>query len=523
MRRTTSGYIASFDPLRAVLTLILVGLLARLVLAATLGLGVDESYVVAVSRVFSLSYFDHPPLHFWLVRGAALLTGSEHPVVLRLPFILLFAGTTWLMYLLTSRLFGDRSGFFAALAMNLSAVFSLSTGGWILPDGPLMFFMLAATWVLVRVLFASSAHSSLGLWLLFGILVGLGMLSKYHAVFLLAGLLVYLLTSTRSRHLLATPGPYLAVITAFLVFSPVLIWNSQHEWISFLFHSARAASKGFTPSGFAANIAGQAIWLLPWIWLPLVLTLASNVFSGPERYRKDTLLDRSWLLCCLACGPIVLFTAATLWGAQGLFHWQAPGYLLAFPLLGRAVAEQAASSRRLVSGWLKSSAVVFFVLVALLASHTATGWLRDVMPDAFAQGDPTLESLDWRELPLTLREQGYLSPGAKGQLFIVARNWIETGKIDYALGGALPVVNLSNDPHHYAFMVRLADLKGKDALIIGRDSNMADTEAALSPYFTSLSRVGVVTLHRQQRPELFLSVYLAKNFQGEYPLPFGQR
>jgi hypothetical protein len=504
-----------------VLALIIVGALARLILAATLGLGVDESYVVAVSRVFSLSYFDHPPLHFWLVRGAALLFGSEHPVVLRLPFILLFAGTTWLMYSLTSRLFGERSGFFAALAMNLSAVFSLSTGGWILPDGPLMFFMLAATWVLVRILFTNFAQSSLSLWTLFGIFTGIGTLSQYHAVFLLAGLFVYLLTSNR-RVLLASYGPYLSVVVALLVFSPVLIWNSQHEWISFLFHSGRAISKGFTPGAFAANIAGQAIWLLPWIWLPLALTLVSNVFSGPERYKSNSVVDRSWLLCCLACGPIVLFTAATLWGAQGLFHWQAPGYLLAFPLLGRAVAERAASSPRLVSGWLKSSAVVFFALVIVLASHTATGWLRDVTPDAFVQGDPTLESLDWRDLPLVLREQGYLSPDEKGKMFIVARNWIEAGKIDYALGGALPVVNLSGDPHHFAFMVRLADLKGKDALIIGRDSSMTDTEAALSPYFASLSRVGMVTLSRQQRPELLLSVYLAKNFQGEYPLPFGQ-
>ena len=51
---------------RAVLHLIAVTALVRLALAALLGLSVDESYSVAIARQFSLSYFDHPPLHLWL-------------------------------------------------------------------------------------------------------------------------------------------------------------------------------------------------------------------------------------------------------------------------------------------------------------------------------------------------------------------------------------------------------------------------------------------------------------------------
>lgn len=514
---------SGFDAFRSVLLVIGIGLVLRLILAATIGLGVDESYVVSVSRHISLSYFDHPPVHFWLVRSFAWLTGSEHPVILRLPFILLFAGTTWLMYLLSSRLFGDRAGFFAALTMNISAVFSLSTGGWVLPDGPLMFFMLAAATVLERIIFSRELVSPIGLWCLFGLLTGLGMLSKYHAIFILAGLFAYLLTSPRSRKLLATPGPYIAVVVAFSAFSPVLIWNWGHDWISFLFHSGRAAAKGFSPGSFAANIAGQAIWLLPWIWLPLVWTFLDNVLSGAERYKRNTLRDRSWWLCCLASGPIILFTAATLWGSQGLFHWQAPGYLLLFPLLGLAVAEKATVSRKLVNVWLKGSTVVFLLLVSVLASHTATGWLQDAMPEAFAQGDPTLESLDWNDLGPALQDRGYLSDKAMDSIFIVSTHWIEAGKIDYALGGKLPVILLSKEPHHYPFMHSQSEFRGKNALIITRENGSKDAEIALNPYFDSLSRIDNITIHRQQRPEFMLVLYEAKNFHGDYPLPFGLR
>ena len=41
----------------------------RLVTAASIGLGVDESYTISIAREWSLSYFDHPPLHLWIVHA----------------------------------------------------------------------------------------------------------------------------------------------------------------------------------------------------------------------------------------------------------------------------------------------------------------------------------------------------------------------------------------------------------------------------------------------------------------------
>ena len=61
---------------RTALALIVVFALARLALAATLGLGVDEAYTIVVSRRLDLSYFDHPPLHQWIAHFAALAFGE---------------------------------------------------------------------------------------------------------------------------------------------------------------------------------------------------------------------------------------------------------------------------------------------------------------------------------------------------------------------------------------------------------------------------------------------------------------
>ena len=74
---------------------------ARLVFAFAFGLGIDESYTLAISRRLSLSYFDHPPLHVWLAHFSALALGET--VAARIPFIALFSVTSWIFYRLCLR------------------------------------------------------------------------------------------------------------------------------------------------------------------------------------------------------------------------------------------------------------------------------------------------------------------------------------------------------------------------------------------------------------------------------------
>jgi 4-amino-4-deoxy-L-arabinose transferase-like glycosyltransferase len=67
---------------------------ARLLFDFAIGLGIDESYTVAISRRLSLSYFDHPPLHLWIAHFVALALGED--VTARVVFILLFFATGWI-------------------------------------------------------------------------------------------------------------------------------------------------------------------------------------------------------------------------------------------------------------------------------------------------------------------------------------------------------------------------------------------------------------------------------------------
>lgn len=228
---------------RPVWWIIGLGIVLRLVLAGALGLGVDESYLVSTTRQLHLSYFDHPPLAWWLTHGVMALTGGESHVIVRSPFIVLFALTTWLVYRMTARAFDQRSGFMAVLLLSISPVFSLSSGSWVLPDGPLLFALTAAAYCLVRVLLEPNSDRDSWLWWLgAGAATGLGLLSKYQAVLFLAGVFLFLLVRPGQRRWLGRLEPYVAAVVAGLLFAPVLIWNARHAWVSFAFQLGRAGS-----------------------------------------------------------------------------------------------------------------------------------------------------------------------------------------------------------------------------------------------------------------------------------------
>ncbi|HEY0418485.1 MAG TPA: glycosyltransferase family 39 protein, partial [Acetobacteraceae bacterium] len=362
----------------------------RLILGAMLGLGIDESYMVAAGRDLRLGYFDHPPISWWLSSGIAHLTGSEAALVVRLPFIALFAASTWLMARLGSRLFSREAGFWAAVAFNLAPVFTVSTGGWVLPDGPMVCALLAMALCLVHAM----EHGGWRWWIGAGTAAGLALLSKYSAGLVLAGGFAYLLTQPGHRRWLRRPQPWAAAGLALLMFSPVLLWNATHGWASFAFQGGRAAAARFQPWGPLAALGGQALFLLPWLWAPMMLALAGALRRGPRHWRF-------WLLACLALGPILLFTLVALWSRNVLFHWAAPGYLFLFPLLGRMAAAWRIAHPLALRRVLAGTAALLVGGLALVAVEVR--W--NLLP---LRGDPALQAVDWTPLRAELARRGLL-------------------------------------------------------------------------------------------------------------------
>ena len=489
----------SRDHINAVLLLILATTALRLGFGAALGLGVDESYMVAAGRTLSLGYYDHPPAAWWLSWGAAHLFGSEAPVIVRLPFIALFALSTWLMYRLGAAVADARAGLWAAVLLNLSPVFGVTTGTWLLPDGPLDCALLGAALCLVRAL----QRGVLLWWLAAGLCAGLALFSKYSAILTIAGAGLYLLSSPDHRRLLATPGPWCAALAACLVFAPVLVWNAQHDWASIAFQGERALGVRFRPLLPLATLGGEALFVLPWIWLPMMAVFVAAVRRGPDDWR-------AWLLCCLAAPPIIGFAAISAWSNQRvLFHWAAPGYLMLFPLLGAAVASRL--DRPAVRRAMFGTAAFVVATVVVVASQVRWDWMQPVVA-MFARKDPTIEAIDWTSVRDDLAARGVLRPDA----LIAVPNWRDAGKFAYALGPDVTTLCLNRDCREFGVATPPAGFIGRDMVILAPD-HAEQLPVTLGRFFTSLARLPDSAIRHAGRTLQPVAVFDARQLRAWPP------
>jgi Dolichyl-phosphate-mannose-protein mannosyltransferase len=497
---------------RLVLGFILAFALARVALAYAFGFGIDEAYTVVISRRLDLSYFDHPPLHQWIAHFTGRLIGEG--LSMRLPFIALFAGTGWLIYLLTRKLFSARAGVWAVFGLNASAFFFASAGSWIVPDGPLLFALAAAAYVFAKLFFEEAdARAVWRRWLAGGFWLGVAALSKYNAVFFALGLVAFIALSPRQRRWFAHPAPYLAALICLVVLSPVLVWNAQNDWVSFVFQGVRGAPHGqWRPLQVVSMILGQIVWVTPWIFVPLAAALVAAMRLG----RKDS---RRFYLVCLALPPIIFFTLTPLWGSRGQPHWPMPGWLFVYPLLGAWLVERAARGFNL-RRWAIWSAALLAALGVAIGSQAATGWVERLGLLPASVTDPTREALNWDALkasPLLGGEGGKL-PG-----FVLSNHWSEAGKMALALGAKMPVIVSPDDPRGIAFLQDPAAYVGRDAVIIVPINQISTLPDVFRAYFEELGPPQKVSIGRGGMDELDLALFPAHRLTQPLPLPYPRR
>ncbi len=406
---------------RALWLILGTGLLAKALLAVYLPLAIDETYAIAVSREFSWSFFDHPPLGFWSAAVSGTLFGESYPAF-RLPYLLYGLGTGYLLYRIGAELAGARAGLWAAVLYNITPFFVVSGGMAVVPDGPLELGLSFAMFNLLR----AAKTGETRFWLRVGIGLAVAFASKYQAVLFPLAVVLYALATPSARVWFRQKGPYIASGIALLGFLPVLVWNAQNGWISFAFQGGRGGF-GLDPLNFARMVAGQMLYLLPVSVLALRAMLRG--LKTPELR----------LTAFVAITPVAVFNLLYLFTSGSLPHWPMSGWLFALPLAGVLLAARPAP--RLVP----ALGVLSWLLVAALALQARTGLFTPDPPPAW---DQTREVFDWRGLKPALEQSGALD----GVKVLAAPDWQDAGIVSTALGGAYPVRVLDDAPHHFAFM-----------------------------------------------------------------------
>lgn len=212
------------------LALALVGGLTALRLAALfatpLELYPDEAQYWAWSRELAFGYFSKPPMVAWLIRATTAVGGDAEPWV-RLSAPLLHAAAALALQRAGARLYGGWAGFWAAALYSLMPGVQLSAGV-IATDAPLLCFLSFALWAYAGLWRADRPAEQVRCAAGLGAALGLALLSKYAAVYFLAGIALHALLDKEARRLWR-PRQALAAAAVFLALAaPNLIWNAGH-------------------------------------------------------------------------------------------------------------------------------------------------------------------------------------------------------------------------------------------------------------------------------------------------------
>src|ERR1700688_3044263 len=205
----------------------------RLVYLGSVELLPEEAYYWNYSRHLDFGYLDHPPMVAWLIRlGTAAFGQSQFG--LRIGALGCGIVASLFTYRLTRNLFGEASALGALLLAQTLPFFFLS-GFLMTPDAPLTAAWAASLYYLERALLAGRR----GAWWLAGLALGIGAISKYSIGLLVPVALAFMLWDARARRWWRCSEPYGAALLALAIFSPVILWNAQHDWASFAFQTSR--------------------------------------------------------------------------------------------------------------------------------------------------------------------------------------------------------------------------------------------------------------------------------------------
>ncbi|WP_315767449.1 MULTISPECIES: glycosyltransferase family 39 protein [unclassified Bradyrhizobium] len=251
----------------------------RVVYASVLDLRTDEAYYWTWSKELpQLCFLDHPPVIAWFIRLGTAIFGDTNFGV-RFGGILAMAASQLLLADIVRRVTHNVRAVVLAVLLPEAALYYGLLMAKVAPDIAAIPFALAMVWALVRLVQSGDGRW----WLAAGLFGGLALLSKFTVVLLLPAVAAFLLVPDWRRRWIVSPYPWLAVLIAIAVFSPVLIWNLQHDWASVKFQLVRATAPHEMSLRTVGDYLGLQFGLVGSVLLPV--TLSALILTAWRGYR----------------------------------------------------------------------------------------------------------------------------------------------------------------------------------------------------------------------------------------------
>ncbi|MFC7589480.1 glycosyltransferase family 39 protein [Nonomuraea antimicrobica] len=397
-----------------------------LALSGRYGYDADELYFRVAGQHLDWGYVDQPPLVPLLARLQIALFGDTVIAIRVIPALL--AGLTVLLAALVARELGGarRAQVLAAVATAVS-MFPTAVGHMLHTATVDIPVWVAMSWLVIRILRTGEPR----LWLVAGLVGGVGLLAKNLVVLLAIGLVGGILLAG-PRRVLRGPHLWAGIGCAALVASPALVWQAAHGWPQ-LEMAQQIGAIGSTATR-VMFLPFQVILIGPLV-TPLWVAGLLALFRWPRwrRYR--------------ALGVGFLIVAALVVLSAGKVHY-------AMGCLVTLVAAGCVPAARWTSGVLRRVA-----LVAALAGngvYTAVAGLP-IIPESWLARYPVLgiaqittKQIGWPELAGQVGAvYRSLPPGERERAVLFGGTYAEAGALArYGPENALPPVYSGHNSLH---------------------------------------------------------------------------
>jgi len=467
-------------------------LLAHILTGGRYGFHRDELATLDDARHLAWGYIAYPPITPLFGRVSLRLFGTS---LAGFRFFAYLAQAAAVLFTgLIAREFGARRG--AQIVAALAAVPHCLAGTLMQYGAFDYFFWVLAAYFVVRLLKSGNAKW----WIGIGSAIGFGMMSKYTMAFFAAGVAAGILL-TDARRFLKSAWLWLGVALALLIFLPNLIWEIQHNFVSFAFLRtihARDIALGWT-NYFLPLQFGAILLAFPLAIAGLYFCFAS---SQGRRYR---------VLGWMYLTPVILF----------LITRARPYYLApAYPMLYAAGAvwgqEWLANLKRV-----SASLVKIFVSVALAVDIVATGaFTLPIAPVGSAWWNHSAnvngvyrDEIGWPDLVQAIAEvRDSLPADERAHVAVLAANYGEAGAVNlFGPRYGLPSV-ISGGNSFWAH--GHGDPPPQTVIVVGFSHEFVENHFASCQLAAKIwNQYGVTTKETQDYPE----IYVCRDLKMSWP------
>ena len=467
----------------------------RLAVTCLMGPMPQDAYYDFYAQHLDLSYYDHPPMIAYLLRLFTGLFGKK-VFVLKLADTLVTMITLVSFYQLAKKfLSGNKAVLSALLLLSTLMISILSLVST--PDVPLMLCWTLSLNFIHEALFRKKNIY----WIWAGIFTGLSFDSKYTAVFLIIGLLGFLIISKPYRRYIHSPWLFLYFLFFAVIIFPVVLWNVQNAFASFKFQSEGRAQEGIhiDVRGFAGVIGHQSAILLPILFFSLVYFIYRISRKYGIRFARIP-TDQLFLLCFFIPLFLGFFLLSFIYWVK--LNWMMPAYISGIIWV----------SRYWNTRWIRYQ-LLFSVVLHLLLAVEIVFYIVPIRSDDTWFGWST-----FADKVVTVRKQ---YPKA----FIFAADDYKTSAVlNFYLDEMVYSKNIVGQKAlQFDFIgSNLRDLNGRDAIYIDsnpRFNNLESENSAIPSYynnwFDQIVPLQPILIEKNGKIVRKFSVFLCRNYHAK--------